>query len=89
MPWYDRQGKPITLAEAVTLVDDNHVASTRMGPYHVSTIWIGVSFEPVPEIFETMVFVYGKSIARARYTTEEDALAGHKKIVEEFRAKVQ
>jgi hypothetical protein len=94
VPWYDRQGKLINLVQYVKLLIDDEekyrrVAQDQVGPYDVSTIWLGVSFRQPPEIFETMVFVYGKDIATRRYLTEEEAIEGHKEMVEEFRTKVQ
>lgn len=82
MPWYDRRGQPITLREAVLI--DHRVAFDKVGPYDVSTIWVGVSYSPVPEIFETMVFEDGEELAQRRYTTEEDAVKGHAEMVEKF-----
>lgn len=59
---YDRQGNPITTAEWGRLVADDdyrRIGLTEIGPYTVSTVWLGLdhSFrEGPPVIFETMVF---------------------------------
>lgn len=56
--------------------------------FYVSTVWLGVdysfSFGP-PLIFETMVFFKSWSeLDMERYTTEEQALAGHKALVKKW-----
>lgn len=65
--------------------------------FQVSTVWLGLdhSFSsagldkrnPHPIIFETMVFKKGdrgEDVLQRRYSTEEEAIAGHQKIYEEF-----
>lgn len=66
-PWYyDRDGNPITLAQAdVLLQDDNYrcVASDYLldATIWISTVWLGIAHDRYmpgpPRIFETMVFV--------------------------------
>ena len=53
---------------------------------YVSTVWLGLdhSFEEgKPIIFETMVFSQkrGENLDEERYSTEEEAIEGHKKMV--------
>lgn len=55
----------------------------------ISTVWVGMAFgkEP-PLIFETIVFSQregGEELDAARYSTEEQALAGHRAMVEKWR----
>jgi hypothetical protein len=61
--YYDRQGNPLTLEEWDALLGDyeyKRVASTEIGPYWISTVWIGLDMNYTghgpPIIFETMVF---------------------------------
>ena len=61
--FYDRQGKPITVEKANGLLGDidyKRLAVTKIGPYVVSTVWLGVDHGYTrpgpPVIFETMVF---------------------------------
>lgn len=102
LPWmgtYDRQGNPISFKEYARLryEDDGEyyrVALTYVGPYEVSTVWLGVDhhFGRGPlAIFETMVFAR-EEIAdergrhwdhyQDRYATEAEATGGHQRIVE-------
>ena len=60
--WYDRQGNIISTAEWGRLHDDLdyvRLGMTEIGPYVVSTVWLGLDhsfMEGPPVIFETMVF---------------------------------
>lgn len=102
-PWlgtYDRQGNPISDEEYVRLryVEDDgeyyRVALTHVGPYEVSTVWLGVDHHfgrGVLAIFETMVFLR-EDVAEPgerfldqymdRYASEAEALAGHQNVVD-------
>ena len=93
---YDREGSPISLRTWVRLVtwDEEHahayrwVAIDEVGPFTVSTVWLGLDhsfFVGPPLIFETMVFGPGARDEQWRYSTEEDALAGHVQVVNEVR----
>ena len=96
--WFDREGKPIdTLTAARYMEDINYkrVAQTSLkdGTW-ISTVWLGLdhSFgEGPPLIFETMVFPDSANSAAEedmeRYATEAEARAGHKRMVEKWRAK--
>lgn len=76
------------------------VKQETVGKYWVSTVWLGIdhSFNwfkdepnPKPLIFETMVFkvINGKKDysgeEQVRYVTEEQAKAGHKKMVKKYK----
>lgn len=57
----------------------------------ISTVWLGLdhSFMEVgrPLIFESMVFgkdTNGSDIDMDRYSTESEALAGHKRLIEKW-----
>lgn len=93
--WYDRQGQPIDTQKASTLLADP--AYKRVGltdvtsssdpgvDYRISTVWLGVNHsfgDGPPIIFETMVFgIEGADEYMQRYTTEEQARAGHAETV--------
>lgn len=63
--------------------------------YWVSTVWLGLNQRfgrGKPLIFETMVFsrnIRGKdkSVDQKRYTTEKEALDGHKALFQEYARK--
>lgn len=92
--WYDRQGRRISTERANELLVDldyRRVALDEIGPYEVSTVWLGLdhgwSGGAAPVIFETMVFTsaawndpdggVGPDLDCRRYSTEAEALAGH------------
>lgn len=62
---------------------DRHVAQTQIGDVWVSTVFIGLDhnfFGGPPVLFETMAFVNqisAETLAFARYSTWEEAEAGH------------
>lgn len=88
--YYDRQGQPIDEHTWATLFGQRgykQVASEQVGDMWVSTIWLGGDHnwwspgDPLI-IFETMVFGGTLDQHTERYATEQDALAGHARIVE-------
>jgi hypothetical protein len=109
--YYDRDTNPITLHQWAALRerDDDYyrVDETMVGPYRVSTVWMGLDHAlplpgHLPLIFETMVFdtarvetfkwgernhSYSPEVddLTAHYTTEAQARAGHKLIVEKLQ----
>lgn len=92
--YYDRQGKPIDFKEWARLhsnLDYKRVARTHLTHKTlVSTVWLGLDHGFTggpPVIFETMVF-YGKNDDEPmwRYHTEEEALAGHQKVVDDLKS---
>lgn len=89
---YDRQGQRITMQRWGELHSDmsyKRVAETAVGPYWISTVWLGMDHrwgQGPPLIFETMVFApdevtLGPEIECRRYSTEAEALAGHDETV--------
>lgn len=56
----------------------------------VSTVWLGINhafgFGGPPIIFETMIFGGPYAEEMMRYSTEADALEGHRRVVEDLRA---
>lgn len=71
---------------------DRHVAVTHVGKARVSTVFLGFDHGfmtgAAPVLWETMVFAKGKPYDHyeQRYTTREDALIDHKRIVGRLRA---
>ena len=74
-------------------VNPNRVSYTETGPYRISTVRLPFdhSFGDGPALwYETMVFK-GESwedLFCQRYTTEEQALEGHKNAVETYKSKI-
>jgi hypothetical protein len=86
---YDRDGRPISFETWIELdkEENKRVAFDQIEPdVWVSTVWLGLNhqFDPVgpPIIFETMVFGGEHDQDQERYSTEEDALEGHRRWVE-------
>lgn len=97
--FYDRFGMPVSLERWAQLMDEDNgkfVAKDLVGHYLVSTIWLGLDhqiFGGPPMIFETCVFYIPHEGAEwetilepVRYPSEEAALAGHKKILQEVKS---
>ncbi|KKN73751.1 hypothetical protein LCGC14_0396990 [marine sediment metagenome] len=87
---YDRDGNELTLlAWAEKLEDDDYrrVELTERDDIKVSTVWLGLNqdFTGIgpPVIFETMVFGGDHDGKQQRYSTEEQARAGHAEVVTE------
>lgn len=85
--YYDRDGTPMTMmawAMKLESAEARDVAFDEMGDVHVSTVWIGLNHNwgsGAPLIFETMIFGGVNDQYQERYATEEQALAGHERIV--------
>lgn len=91
MTYYDRQGRRITQEESsrLFLAYGNRVRLTGVGPSMVSTVWLGLNHQygdGPPLIFESMMFQdsFLEELAD-RYSTEEEAIAGHYRMVQEAR----
>jgi hypothetical protein len=74
---------------------DRHVALDTVGGYHVSTVFLGLDHnlfgDGPPLLFETMVFHLaggGEDLDMERYTTWDEAVAGHARIVAALRAEI-
>lgn len=92
--WYNREGREIPIEEANALLGDfnyKRVAYDEVPGYEVSTVWLGLdhnwSRNGPPLIFETMIFPLGTSmdVDCDRYSTEAEAIAGHKRMVKVAR----
>jgi hypothetical protein len=98
--FYALEGKDVLRVDgleqwAKRMVDvDRHVAQTEVAlGVVVSTVFLGVNhqhFDGPPLLFETMVFNdYGDDGTQERYSTWDEAEAGHCRIVEEQRQKLK
>lgn len=90
--YYDRAGQQISLESWAALhsgMSYKRVNETQIGPYWVSTVWLGINHgfgSGPPLIFETMVFAntdetLGPDLECRRYSTEAEARAGHDETV--------
>lgn len=94
---YNRQGDVISLTEWGELQNDKdyvRVARTYLNnDVFVSTVWLGVDHSfmnlDTPIIFETMVFGGKYDDYTKRYSTEQEALEGHKTVVDIVCGKIQ
>lgn len=96
--YYDINGTPITVDWWGELYGDKEyriIGRDTVGKVLVSTVWIGINHAFMPtepiKIFETMVFPGDNMVEddefTARYSTLEEAQAGHARIVAEVAAK--
>jgi hypothetical protein len=80
--------------------DEWRIGHDVIGAYEVSTVWLGLDHSYLPEapplIFETMVFEpeYERLSSerfdyQLRYSTKDEARAGHERVVAEIRAQVE
>lgn len=74
-------------------LENRHVAVTEVAPgVTVSTVFLGLDhqhFSGPPLLFETMVFNdYGDDGTQERYSTWDEAAAGHARIVAEQKGKL-
>lgn len=78
-------------AEWFESAPNRRVAVTEGGDYTISTVFLGVDHRFVgdgpPLLFETMVFDKDGGGDTYRYSTWDEAEAGHAAVVEEWREK--
>jgi hypothetical protein len=97
--YFDRAGTPIDVWAWAKLLEDEldirRVALDFIGPYRISTVWLGLDHQFLPGgpplIFETMVFALDEEndgLDCARYSTEPQAVVGHAAMVARYRALV-
>jgi hypothetical protein len=85
---YNQQGQQVTSEEWVgARVVDNTIKREHLNGMFISTVFVGVDMgygDGPPLIYETMVFPDGEWIEEYsdRYSTEEEALAGHARAIE-------
>ncbi len=95
--YYDKDGQVIDglLVWARRFEDNDYkrVAQDKLadGDIVISTVWLGLDHSwgvGPPLIFETMIFGGPDDQWQDRYTTLEQAQAGHKRVVEEQQQKL-
>lgn len=96
--YYDKAGKPLELLQWVELFEDkkySRIALTEVGNWKVSTVWLGIDhnfFGLRPHIFETMAWRIDTGVfddSQERYSTLEEAQAGHKQWVIRYKRKAK
>lgn len=94
--YYDKAGKPLSIGSWGRLFAKEgykSVQKTKLPNGLVSTVWLGIDHSfggSKPLIFESMFFPTGPDSDEEdceRYSTLEEAEAGHVKMVEKWRAK--
>ena len=89
----NKKGEKITREEWQELMNDRDYRIIKQEDIKndrwVSTVWLGSDHqfgEGEPLVFETMVFPKGDwgELDVRRYTTEEEAIKGHKEMVEKW-----
>lgn len=95
--YYNKEGKKITLREWGKLFEDwkyKRIGLDNLpNGYRVSTVWLGLDHSFTggePLIFETMVFndklkESAQDCDMERYSTLEQAIKGHKKMVKKWK----
>lgn len=95
--YYDRDGEPITLEQWGGLVLDRdypQIATHWVRDWAISTVWLGMNLAMTgpPHIFQTMVLAPDGDTRVERYSSEEEARAGHlqivKHVIREARASI-
>jgi len=84
--YLDRKRKPITFAQWTVMKEDAdyvQVAHTVVGKSRVSTVWLGIQFQPLAAIFETMTFFEKDYGPAYRSDTEAEARRKHRIAVRE------
>lgn len=72
--------------------DPTRIGSDHVGEAWVSTVWLGLNHaygNGPPLIFETLVFGGETDGDGDRYSTRDEARAGHERIVDALKAKVE
>jgi hypothetical protein len=96
--FYDKQGRPLTTAEAEPLLCDmeyKRIGLTEERGYRVSTVWLGIDHNFTSQggpriLFETMIFGPDSWEGEycERYATEDAARAGHDRAVMVLRTEI-
>lgn len=85
MKYYDRDGNEISYDETDWSIEGRVVEQTEIGEVSVSTVHLVIDHrffgQGPPLIFESMVFGGHLNGEQLRYSTEQEARAGHKELV--------
>jgi hypothetical protein len=101
MVYRNKLGRIIEADELEILLRDNEyrvIKQDVVGPYFISTVWLGVPFGMGTEYFETIVFETpegakdprekpGDLLELYRYATIKEAEEGHDEVVKEWSNK--
>lgn len=85
--YFDRQGRPMGLMEWARAFEKNEnkiVLQEKIGNVMISTVWLGLDHQfghGPPLIFETMIFGGDHDEEQWRYSTEAEAMDGHRAAV--------
>ena len=93
--YYQRNGEPypnddvLLWAKDFENIEKKRVARNEKNGIVVSTVWMGLDHrfgdEGKPLIFESMVFNdEGDEQVQERYSTEQESIEGHKKLVNKY-----
>jgi len=91
----DDAGDPIPCDDILTWgqwmqTHPKHIGDTWVDDVRISTIFTGVDTGfHLPMLFETMLFLHEKPVDGRRYSTREEALAGHSRFVSAVEAEYQ
>lgn len=93
--YYDRKGKPMGMLAWAKAFEDPKIKIVKRDTLPngklVSTVWLGLDHNFMgdrPLIFETMVFPKEgdySELEMDRYSTEQEAIEGHKRMVEKHK----
>lgn len=83
-----------------TSIDKRRVARDEVGEYKISTVFLSMdhdfSMSGIPVLWESMVFKDGSDVSDTepdldarRYSSKEDAIKGHKELVEIAKQKIK
>lgn len=87
--YFDQNGQPITLeqwSEAFTDFETRRIAYDEIGDATVTTVWHGCDYSMTdpPRIFGTLVQGGALNGLEREYATKDDALQGHKSLVQQI-----
>lgn len=92
--FYDRDGQPTDHDDWARAFEDQagrQIGRDQVGDALVSTVWLGLNHNRAvgpPLIFETLIFGGPSDGDMWRYSTEEEALEGHRQAVAFLAEKV-
>jgi len=98
--WFDKQGNPLPDPQAAIemrydmedggrISDYARIGKDTVGDVLVSTVWLGMNHAFTPNglaIFESLCFGGEQDGEMMRYSTEQEAIDGHRRAVENLRA---
>lgn len=90
--YFDRKGNPIVdITQWGKMFEDRNYQIVKQDKLpngcFVSTVWLGLDHShggTEPLIFETMVFLKDEELAQERYSTEKEALDGHRILLAKY-----